>query len=104
MLVMFKVTYSLVLISIVVRNDWHFLFDQSEWVLVPEMDVLQKLSKRYVEDKRPTSDITKVLFVLYPCIKILTGDHLGSRRTNLSVQRSSCTYVARTDLSFLGHQ
>ena len=104
MLVMFKVTYSPVLMFIVVRNDSHFLFDQSEWVLVPEMDVLQKLSKIYVEDKHPTSDITKVLIVQYPCIKILTGDHLGSRRTNLLVLRFSCTYIARTNLLFLGHQ
>ena len=101
---MFKVTCSPVLILIIVRNDWHFLFDQLEWVLVPEMNVLYKLSKIYVEDKHPTSDITKVLVVRYPCIKILTGDHLGSHRTNLSVLRSSCTYVARTDLLFLRHQ
>ena len=92
------------IVSDVVRLDWHVLFDQSQWVLVPQMDVLQELSKIYVEDKCPTSDITKVLVVRFPCIEILTGDHLGSRRTNLSVLRSSCTYVARTDLSFLGRQ
>ncbi|KAI9573775.1 hypothetical protein HD554DRAFT_2052527 [Boletus coccyginus] len=44
------------------RNDWHFLFDQPKWVLVPEAEVLQKLSKIYLEDKCATSDITK-LFV-----------------------------------------
>ena len=104
MLVMFEVTCSPVLISVVVRNDWHSLFDQLEWVLVPE-DVLQKLNKIYVEDNYTTSDITKVLVFRFPCrIEILTGDHLGSRRTDLSVLRSSCTYAARTDLSFLGHQ
>ncbi|KAI9573777.1 hypothetical protein HD554DRAFT_2310386 [Boletus coccyginus] len=42
------------------RNDWHFLFDQPKWILVPEIEVLQKLSKIYVEDKYATSDITKI--------------------------------------------
>ena len=51
---------SLVLICVVVRSDWHFLFDQPKWVLVPELEILQKLSKIYVEDNCTMSDITKV--------------------------------------------
>ena len=37
-------------------------------------------------------------------MEISTEDHLVFGRTNLSVLRSSHTYVASTDLSFLGHQ
>ena len=56
------------LISVVVRNDWHCLFDHPKWVLVPEAEVLQKLSKIYVEDKCATSDITKV-FRISCCLR-----------------------------------
>ena len=103
---MLVVLMSLVLIvPVVVRNDWYFLFDHQTWVLVPEMEVLQQLSKIYVEDNCTTSDITKVLVFQFSClIEISTEDHLGRRRTSLSVLRSSRTYVARTDLSFLGRQ
>ncbi|KAF9240197.1 hypothetical protein BU15DRAFT_74115 [Melanogaster broomeanus] len=31
--------------------DWHTLFDRSEWVLVPRLDVLQQLAKIYLIDE-----------------------------------------------------
>ncbi|KAF9240205.1 hypothetical protein BU15DRAFT_74122 [Melanogaster broomeanus] len=41
------------------RVDWHILFDRSEWVLVPKLDVLQQLAKIYLTDKVKSYDLKK---------------------------------------------
>ncbi|KAG6370803.1 hypothetical protein JVT61DRAFT_11011 [Boletus reticuloceps] len=44
------------------RADWHYLFNTSEWVLVPEAEIVKELSKIYLEEKCTTRDLAK-LFV-----------------------------------------
>ncbi|KAF8121423.1 hypothetical protein EV363DRAFT_1364789 [Boletus edulis] len=44
------------------RADWHRLFDTSEWMLVPEGDVIKKLGGFYLKEKCKTKDLAK-LFV-----------------------------------------
>ncbi|KAF9240203.1 hypothetical protein BU15DRAFT_74120 [Melanogaster broomeanus] len=39
--------------------DWHTLFDRSEWVLVPKLDVLEQLAKIYLTDKVKSYDLKK---------------------------------------------
>ncbi|KAF8123417.1 hypothetical protein EV363DRAFT_1455445 [Boletus edulis] len=42
------------------RADWHRLFDTSEWMLVPQGDVIQKLKEFYLEKKCKTKDLAKL--------------------------------------------
>ncbi|KAF8434133.1 hypothetical protein L210DRAFT_2670700 [Boletus edulis BED1] len=44
------------------RADWHYLFDTSEWMLVPEAEIVKELSKIYLEEECTTRDLAK-LFV-----------------------------------------
>ncbi|KAF8434173.1 hypothetical protein L210DRAFT_3554279 [Boletus edulis BED1] len=44
------------------RADWHRLFDTSEWMLVPQGKIIQKLKEIYLEEKCKTKDLAK-LFV-----------------------------------------
>ncbi|KAF8547432.1 hypothetical protein OG21DRAFT_917467 [Imleria badia] len=41
------------------RIDWLIQFDRSKWMLVPEAKVLHELSKIYLEDRQPTSNLAK---------------------------------------------
>ncbi|KAF8550575.1 hypothetical protein OG21DRAFT_1499702 [Imleria badia] len=39
------------------RADWLILFDDSRWILVPEVKIIQDLKKIYLTDKHPTSNL-----------------------------------------------
>lgn len=44
-----------------VRADWLVLFDDSQWILVPEIKIIEELKKIYLTDERPTSNLVKVI-------------------------------------------
>ena len=46
---------------LVVRTDWHVLFDDSQWLLVPEVKIIEDLKKMYLTDGYPTSNLPEVL-------------------------------------------
>ncbi|KAF8557059.1 hypothetical protein OG21DRAFT_1494986 [Imleria badia] len=39
------------------RSDWHTLFDRGQWMLVPEVRIIEELKKIYLTDECPTSDL-----------------------------------------------
>ena len=49
--------------SLVVRSDWHVLFDKAQWILVPEVNIIEELGKIYLTDERPTSNLREVIFL-----------------------------------------
>jgi hypothetical protein len=47
--------------SFVVRSDWHIVFDKAQWMLVPEVKIIEELTKIYLTDERPTSNLREVI-------------------------------------------
>ncbi|KAF8550576.1 hypothetical protein OG21DRAFT_1499703 [Imleria badia] len=39
------------------RADWFILFDHSQWMLIPEVRILEELKQIYLTEKCPTSDL-----------------------------------------------
>ena len=64
--------------SFVVRSDWHILFDKAQWMLVPEVRIIEELTKIYLTDERPTSNLRKVIFLM--SIETLTESHSAIRK------------------------
>ena len=54
-----------VLTSSGVRSDWYILFDRAQWMLVPEVGLIEELEKIYMTGKRPTCNLRKVISLLY---------------------------------------
>ena len=46
---------------LLVRSDWHFLFDRGDWMLVPEVRIIEELKKIYLTDNRPTCNLREVI-------------------------------------------
>ncbi|KAF8434167.1 hypothetical protein L210DRAFT_3506796 [Boletus edulis BED1] len=47
------------------RSDWHHLFDTSEWMLIPKVEVVKELSKNYLEEKHETRNLTQETYQYY---------------------------------------
>ncbi|KAF9240202.1 hypothetical protein BU15DRAFT_61539 [Melanogaster broomeanus] len=70
------------------RADWHTLFDRSQWVLVPESDVLRQLAEIYVMDEVKSYNLKMVHFPPYNALGTLTS-HIHPHFIICNIQKLS---------------